>query len=202
MITLEEKREYRRMRHFAFPELHQQQKQLHRDYNLLYRLAFPKLCREQNRLSQQKYDPVLLREYQRFYRLAFASELHARRIRYYAEHRGQAIAYSTKWNKNNRTLARRNVRLSKRRHPETAQRYSVARRARLRHSLLPGLQWEIDNIYDKRDALIREGFDVEVDHIYPLGFGWHEPVNLQIIYAMENKKKSYNPNYQPSRIFI
>ena len=49
---------------------------------------------------------------------------------------------------------------------------------------------------------VQRRFQVEVDHIFPVGFGWHEPKNLQIIYRSENAIKGTNPNYIPSVIFI
>ena len=83
------------------------------------------------------------------------------------------------------------------------QRAQLARRrAHKRHATLSGAQWEINKIYVRAARWRKWGFDVEVDHIYPLGFGWHEPANLQIIYKFENRSKGANPDYIPEVIFV
>ncbi len=78
----------------------------------------------------------------------------------------------------------------------------VRRRARKRLASLPGSQWQISEIYRRAEQWRKWGFDVQVDHIFPLGFGWHEPANLQIIYADENRAKHANIDFTPRIIFL
>ena len=142
------------------------------------------------------------REYKRLHRLAFA-KLHLTRER--------------NWVRLNPEKKKTSDRRYHRTHPEVHRAAnkkgsinnrssccgrSAAHRARRRQASLPGDQWEINQIYQHADNLRRKGLAVEVDHIYPCGFGWHEPANLQIIYASENQAKNANPDYIPSEVFV
>lgn len=89
-----------------------------------------------------------------------------------------------------------------RKNPDKQRAIENRRRARKRDALLPGDQWEINAIYARAKWWRARGFNVEVDHIYPLGFGWHEPANLQIISKGENIRKHANPDYKLKRIFV
>jgi hypothetical protein len=60
----------------------------------------------------------------------------------------------------------------------------------------------IAKIY-KRAGVLRQWFDVVVDHIIPLAKGGaHAPGNLQIIYRLENLHKNASLGYKPKVIFV
>ncbi len=60
----------------------------------------------------------------------------------------------------------------------------------------------IAKIY-KRAGVLRQWFDVVVDHIIPLAKGGaHAPGNLQIIYRLENLHKNASLTCKPKVIFI
>ena len=169
------------------------------------------------------------REYQRLRYLAFSVEILARAARWVKNNPEKKRASDRRWAKNNSDRVNANGRKWWLANPEKRRailkRYNhskkgrvarhkwnrdnsdywrakcVRRRARQRNALLPGDQWEINKIYKRADELRRQGFDVAVDHIYPLGFGWHEPANLRIVNNLENSQNNFNPNFTPSKIF-
>ena len=85
---------------------------------------------------------------------------------------------------------------------EADRKRKPVRRAREHEAYISGPQWEITQIYARAAWWRSQGFNVQVDHIYPVGFGWHEPANLQIIYASENARKGANPDYKPRVVFV
>jgi hypothetical protein len=151
-----------------------------REYNRFYRLAFPHIHRE----------------YTRVFKLAFPERRRKLQRRFRANNPG----YDAAWSKA---------------HPEVAQRYARSEKGKItkcaawmrrwahkRQAVLPGAQSDITDVYARAAWWRTQGFDVEVDHIFPLGFGWHEPANLQIIYASDNRQKSYKPDYVPMVVFV
>lgn len=81
------------------------------------------------------------------------------------------------------------------------QAFDACRRAKKKPSTLP--DWiEIQKIY-RRAEILRQWFDVVVDHIIPLARGGthSSPGNLQIIYRKENNQKGAKLDFSPSVIF-
>lgn len=140
-------------------------------------------------------------EYIRLYRRAFPEKKRAIDAAWRKANPEKCRASGATWRRAHPEKHRVNSAMWRKTNPEKKCAQEVRRRARKRNALLPGPQWEIDKIYIRRDQLRVRGLHVEVDHIYPLGFGWHEPANLQIILASENHRKQANPDYKPSKIF-
>ena len=143
-------------------------------------------------------------EYQRLFRLAFPERHRAEVKQYVRTNMGRRAKRksSQKYKQSTKGKQRSNLWRKTDKGKLNDARHVRCRRARKRNALLPGSQWEIDQIYSRRDYWRSNGCNVEVDHIFPLGFGWHEPANLQIIYANDNARKNCNPDYKPKIIFI
>lgn len=71
----------------------------------------------------------------------------------------------------------------------------------------PGLEVALRNIYKEAKSMRKEGYDVHVDHIYPLVHplfcGLHVPANLQIIPGVDNMIKSniFYPGFEQLDFF-
>ena len=174
--------------------------EINREHLRMMRLAFPEQQRVRAR-TWWRLNPKKIRTYRQNYR---------------REHALVILAGNRRWRQANPEKVRAGQRTWRQANPEKVRGYGekhrranlakfsakeARRRARKRHALVPGPQWEIAAIYKRRDALIAQGIDVEVDHIYPMGFGWHEPANLQILSASENSQKCCHFDFKPVRIF-
>ena len=192
--------------------------EINREYTRLWRLAGKPtrhLSTDAERLNTRRAIRRKSREKHKTQEIARSAQwhkLHRKETTY--KHKNQQRA--ARWRRANPKRHLQNVANWQTAHPEKARAakrkwkqnnparvnfHTAQRRARIKNATLPGDQWEILQVYERAQWWCDRGFDVEVDHIYPPGFGWHEPANLQIIYARENQSKNANPDYKPSRIF-
>jgi hypothetical protein len=142
------------------------------------------------------------REIRRIWRHANKDKVSKSNADYYQRNKDRAQKRSKLWAKNHRDKVYACCKRWRKNHaPENAAR-EARRYARKRNSVLPGDQWEITEVYARAAWWRKQGFIVEVDHIYPVGFGWHEPSNLQIIYKSENAAKGARCDYIPQVIFV
>ncbi len=97
---------------------------------------------------------------------------------------------------------KRRERARKTRCPSKDQAKCALRYARTWAALIGNLK-DVHKIYVRAAKYRKYGLDVQVDHIIPLSEGGaHSPENLQIIYAVENRRKHTRLDYRPRVIFI
>jgi hypothetical protein len=170
-----------------------------REYERLRRLAFPAWFKE----HRKHWKRIPLTAHVIAYRKQWAKNNPEKRKKYWQKDNAKPERknYQRKWHHANRTRRRIRARELRLANPAAAKAKCARRRARRHAATLPGDQTEITQIYQRAEIWRGWGFDVEVDHIYPCGFGWHEPSNLQVIYKLDNRRKQANPDYKPSKIF-
>jgi hypothetical protein len=195
MLTSTEQREYNRLYALIFPERIRQKK--HKQY-----WRNPDKYRQRTREARRK-NPEKIRASYRKWRLnhPYQAKLATQKWREKRkEHVRQTIK---KWRKSHKKECLKHTKDWKYNNPEKVNACNALRRARKRHSIPPDVDLlAIKQIYVRAQWWRKRGFDVAVDHIFPLGFGWHEPDNLQIIYVSENHRKNCNPDYKPKIIFL
>jgi 5-methylcytosine-specific restriction endonuclease McrA len=141
-------------------------------------------------------------------------------IKYYKEHPEKRREHMRQWRANRPGYKSAEGKLYRKRYPEKARlscrkNYQKHKQERIqkgaihartyrarKHGATIGNAKDILKIYNRAKELRQSGFDVAVDHIFPLSKGGaHSVENLQIIYSFENSQKGDRLNYIPSIIF-
>lgn len=176
-------------------------KEVNREYIRLYRLAFPELRRAKANA----------------YRIKYPERVRALKHRHYIKHRAEIRARVKKWSNINKDKVRERSRKRRREQLELvrfwarrwarknkhkALEYCNRRRACIKHSMSHQDREMVRKVY-KRASVLRQWFDVVVDHIVPLAKGGeHLARNMQIIYRHENESKNARLGYKPTVIFL